>query len=71
MYGEQEKKEIRDHLFHYMNDPETTETLRNICSKKCKDYLGSANDYTKSVCENCPILNMWYELEYYRWYNTY
>jgi len=60
MYGDSEREEVIKHLKPYMGDPECTKDLRRCCEKS-----GCSKDL--SECSGCPILELFYEVEYYRW----
>ena len=62
-YTKDSREEVIKHLKPYMDDEETTEDLRKCC-ERCEDYVGKEHDFEQC---RCPILEMWYELEYYRW----
>lgn len=63
-YGASEKKEVMKHLKPYMDDVKETKDLRKCC-ERCEEYMGAEHDYGE--CENCPILQLWYETEWWRW----
>ena len=69
-YGKEEKEEIKKKLKRYVEEKDT-ETLEDLipCCERCEEYCDKEHNF--SECSNCPILEMWYELMYWRWYGSY
>ena len=69
-YGEEQKEEIRKHLKCYV-ERKDADVLKDLipCCERCEEYCGEEHDFNE--CSNCPILEMWYELKYWRWYGSY
>lgn len=56
--------ETYDNILPYLDDEETTESLRNMCLR-CEQYCGEKHDY--SECRNEPCFTFWLAYKYLEW----
>lgn len=62
-YTKEDRKDNIKHIKQYMEYKDVTKDLR-LCCERCEEYMGDEHDFGE--CENCPILELWYEVKWWR-----